>query len=111
MICLQENVIMSYPQIIDMFDDVLTKKDKEFLESIMIILLELELNSYINILNILMVVKSLVKKKENSLRKNPVNISEQNNNLFEVWHVVWRGEAKQGVLTYVNEVGFQTTRL
>lgn len=25
---------------------------------------------------------------------------EYNNNLIEVWHVVWRGEVKKGILTY-----------
>ena len=31
--------------------------------------------------------------------------------MYEVWHVVWRGYARQGILTYVNEVGLITTKV
>lgn len=35
---------------------------------------------------------------------------DRNNNLIEVWHTVWRGEAKQGILTF-NNGSFVTTRI
>ena len=51
------------------------------------------------------------KQERELFRKESVQIAADNNNLFEVWHVVWRGEARQGVLTYINELGFQTQRI
>ena len=30
-----------------------------------------------------------------------------NTTLYEVWHVVWRGEARRGILTRINEVGLE----
>ena len=44
-------------------------------------------------------------------KKVGISLAESNNNLFEVWHVVWKGEARRGVLTYMNESGFVTTRI
>ena len=35
---------------------------------------------------------------------------DANNGLFEVWHTVWRGEIKEGILTYSNGA-FATTRI
>ena len=35
---------------------------------------------------------------------------ELSGNLFPVWHVVWRGEVKQGILTY-NNGAFITQRI
>lgn len=35
---------------------------------------------------------------------------DANNGLFEVWHVVWRGEVKEGIVTY-NNGAFITTRI
>ena len=31
--------------------------------------------------------------------------------LYEVWHVVWKGEARKGILTYINEAGLQGQRI
>ena len=51
------------------------------------------------------------KREREIFKKEPITIHAENNNLFEVWHVVWRGEAKRGILTYINELGLQTTRV
>lgn len=47
-----------------------------------------------------------------SLKESPGSIMarDRNNNLIEVWHTVWKGEVKQGVLTY-NDGSFVTTRI
>ena len=34
-----------------------------------------------------------------------------NNGLLDVWHVVWRGQARKAIVTYVNEAGFITQRV
>ena len=47
-----------------------------------------------------------------SMKESPSSIMarDRNNNLIEVWHTVWKGEVKQGILTY-NDGGFVTTKI
>lgn len=108
-------MLMSYQQIIDIFDDMLTDKDKSFLE---IYYGRASSNNGITHLNYTQMFESypdvcdkFSKIERDMFRREPITIHAENNNLFEVWHVVWRGEAKQGILTYINEVGFETTRV
>lgn len=108
-------MLMSYQQIIDMFDDFLDEKDKYFLE-----------NHYGRAYshggttqlswtqmfeNYSDVCTKFSKEEREAFKSEPVTIYSENNNLFEVWHVVWRGEVKRGILTYINELGLQTTRV
>jgi hypothetical protein len=108
-------MLMSYSQIIDMFDDVLTKKDKEFLDKFYNTQSPLSTRTqflYSQYFEYFPDVCEKFQKEERDLfRKESVHIAADNNNLFEVWHVVWKGEAKQGILTYINEVGFPTQRI
>ena len=108
-------MLLSYQQIIDMFDDNLNDKDKAFLHSYygqtrtngspMRIAYSQYFDNYGD-------VCSKFNKEERELfRREPIAITDNNSNLFEVWHVVWRGEARRGILTYVNEVGLPTTRI
>ena len=109
-------MMMSYQQIIDTFDEVLTDKDKEFL------------GKYYNNASSLSsshtkflysqyfeyypdYCEKFDKEERELFRKESAAPWYNNNNLFEVWHVVWRGEAKRGILTYVNELGLRTTRI
>ena len=108
-------MLLSYPQIIDMFDDVLTKKDREFLEryydntGASATRTQMLYSQYFEYYP--EVCEKFTKEERDFFRQQPVDIAAQNNNLFEVWHVVWRGEARQGILTYINEVGLQTQRI
>ena len=108
-------MLMSYQQIIDMFDDMLTDKDKKFLE---IYYGRASSNNGITHLNYTQMFETypdvcdkFSKEEREIFKKEPIVIHAENNNLFEVWHVVWRGEAKQGILTYINELGLETTRV
>lgn len=108
-------MLMSYQQIIDMFDDMLDDKDKKFLETYYA---KTSANNGVTRLNYTQlfetypeVCEKFSKTERELFKKEPISIHAENNNLFEVWHVVWRGEAKQGILTYVNELGMQTTRV
>lgn len=108
-------MLMSYQQIIDMFDDFLTDKDKKFLE---IYYGRASSNNGITRLSYNQMFESypdvcekFSKEERELFRKEPITLCAENNNLFEVWHVVWRGEAKRGILTYVNELGIETTRV
>ena len=106
--------LMSYTQILDMFDDVLTKEDRAYLEKYY------DYSSasgptqlmYSKFFEYYPDVCEKFTKKERELFKNEgVRVEAVNNNLYEVWHVVWRGYARQGILTYVNEAGFVTTKV
>lgn len=109
-------MLLSYPQIIDMFDDVLDKRDREFLEKYYDTTgagaartYSLKYNQYFEVYPD--GCEKFTKEERELFKTEDVNIAQANNNLFEVWHVVWRGEARQGVLTYINEMGFQTQRI
>lgn len=108
-------MLMSYQQIIDMFDDFLTDKDKKFLE---IYYGRASSNNGITRLSYNQMFESypdvcekFSKEERELFRKEPITLCAENNNLFEVWHVVWKGEAKRGILTYINELGIETTRV
>lgn len=108
-------MLMSYNQIIDMFDDVLDKEDREFLRRYYST--TDSINAHTQFLysqyfeHYPAACEKFGKQERELFRHESVQIAADNNNLFEVWHVVWRGEARQGVLTYVNELGFQTQRI
>ena len=36
---------------------------------------------------------------------------DTNTDLYDVWHVVWRGEVRRAIITYVNEAGLLDTRI
>lgn len=108
-------MLMSYQQIMDMFDDTLTEKDKYFLENhygratanggVTRLSYTQMFESYADI------CEKFTKEEREVFKREPVALTDDNNNLFEVWHVVWRGEAKRGILTYINELGMETTRV
>lgn len=108
-------MLMSYQQILDMFDDVLDDKDKHFLENhygraysnggVAQLSWTQMFENYSDVCD------KFTKQEREIFKKESVTIHAENNNLFEVWHVVWRGEAKRGILTYINETGIQTTRV
>ena len=107
-------MLLSYSQIVDMFDDYLDKKDREFLETFY----WRDINSgptklmYSKYFETYPDVCEKFSTEERDLfKKEGISLAERNNNLFEVWHVVWKGEARRGVLTYMNESGFVTTRI
>ena len=108
-------MMMSYQQIVDMFDEFLDEKDRKFLETYYAhqnansSVTRLSYNQYFE--NYPDVCSKFSNEERDLFRKEPVSIYEVNDNLYEVWHVVWRGEARRGILTYINEVGMQTTRV
>lgn len=108
-------MLMSYNQIIDMFDDVLTKEDREFLNRYYSTTNPSNIRTQFLYSQYFEYFPAACEKfgtEERELfRKQSVQLAADNNNLFEVWHVVWRGEARRGILTYINEIGFQTQRV
>lgn len=108
-------MLLTYQQIMDMFDEFLDEKDKYFLENhygrawanggVARLSWTQMFENYSD------VCEKFTKEEREVFKREPVSIHAENNNMFEVWHVVWRGEAKRGILTYVNEMGMQTTRV
>ncbi len=108
-------MLLSYQQIMDMFESVLDDKDKEFLEryydtrDASTARTQLLYNQYFEYYPD--GCEKLTKEERELFKKQPVSIAEQNNNLFEVWHVVWRGEVRRGILTYINQFGVVSERV
>lgn len=108
-------MMMSYQQIMDTFGDYLTEKDRKFLETYYARatfnggITALTYNQFFETYSD--VCDKFGKEERELFRRDGTTIYADNNNLFEVWHVVWRGEAREGVLTYINEMGFETTRI
>ena len=108
-------MMLSYQQIMDMFEDNLDDKDKTFLETYYSQqsahggITRLTYNQYFETYPD--VCEKFNKEERELFKHDPINVYDVNTNLYEVWHVVWRGEAKRGILTYVNELGLTTTRV
>lgn len=106
---------LTYQQIIDEFDEHLSEKDREFLDtyyakhSVRTASLEYNFD----------VFKSFFpdacgrfSDEDKELFKTAPNMQrDKNPDLYDVWHVVWRGESKRAIVTYVNEAGFVAERV
>lgn len=107
-------IMLSYQQIIDMFDNYLTEKDREYLEkyykdSGASTKTKFLYNQYFEYYP--EVCEKFSKEEREFFKKTSISPYDENSNLFEVWHVVWRGEARRGIVTYINEIGFETTKI
>lgn len=108
-------MMLSYQQIMDMFENNLDDKDKAFLETYYSRqsahggITRLTYNQYFETYPD--VCEKFNKEERELFKRDPINVYDVNTNLYEVWHVVWRGEAKRGILTYINELGLTTTRV
>jgi len=107
-------MMLSYQQIMDLFDNDFTDRDRNFLKTYYYnrgisartqILYSQYFETYADI------CEKYTDDDRNLFNKQKTTVYENNTGLFEVWHVVWKGEAKKGILTYVNEVGLITTRV
>lgn len=56
------------------------------------------------------VCSKFTKEETNLFTSNYQMARDMNSGLYDVWHVVWRGEVKQGILTYQDN-GFITNRV
>lgn len=108
-------LMMSYNQIMDMFDDDLSFDDKQYLENYYsnyrdsshgrTLTYKEFYEAYANVCD------KFSKDERNFFKQNNLSPYEKNSNLYEVWHVVWRGFAKRGILTFINEIGMQDQRV
>lgn len=105
---------LTYQQIIDEFDEYLDDKQKEFLETYYAkhsanAPMELAFNVYESYFPD--VCKKYSKEDRELFKKEPNMMRDNNPDLYDVWHVVWRGEVRRCIVIYVNEVGLIDTRI
>lgn len=106
---------MSYEQIIDEFDEYFTKEDREFLDEFYGKDYMGTENSYIPFDRFIKQFSDVCRKFTNeeieAFKLNNTLVREVNGNLYDVWHVVWRGYARKAIVTFVNEAGLLDTRV
>lgn len=105
---------LTYQQIVDEFDEYLDDKQREFLETYYAkrsanASMELAFNVYESYFPD--VCKKYSKEDRELFKKEPNMMRDNNPDLYDVWHVVWRGEIRRCIVTYVNEVGLIDTRI
>ena len=105
-------IMMSYNQIIDAFDDYLEDKDRAYLDDLYNRVpgssaktVQLGWNQLFE--KYADVCDKFTDEERKLYKSQKLNSYEDNTTLYEVWHVVWKGFAKVGILTRINEVGFQ----
>ena len=105
---------LTYQQIIDEFSDYFTKKDIEFLSTYYArhsVTIPAELmfprfeQYYPDICN------KFTQEEREMFKKNPSMSRDINADLYDVWHVVWRGEIKRAIISYINQAGLISTRI
>jgi hypothetical protein len=105
---------LTYQQIVDEFDEYLDDKQREFLETYYAkrsanASVELAFNVYESYFPD--VCKKYSKEDRELFKKEPNMMRDNNPDLYDVWHVVWRGEVRRCIVTYVNEIGLIDTRI
>ena len=105
---------MTYQQIIDEFDEYLDEKQREFLDTYyakkgVTTPTELMFNTYQHYFPD---VCNKFSNEDRAFFKNqPIMQRETNADLYDVWHVVWRGEIRRAIVTYINETGIVANRI
>lgn len=105
---------LTYQQIIDEFDEYLDDKQREFLNTYYAkrsasVSTELTFKTYESYFPD--VCKKYSKEDRDMFKNSPIMMRDVNSDLYDVWHVVWRGEIRRAIVTYVNEAGFIDTRI
>lgn len=104
---------LTYQQIIDEFDEYLTDVDRKFLEDYYALnghpTTTLDFATYERFYPD--ICSRFNKEDRAFFSKEPSMIRDLNSNLYDVWHVVWRGEIRRCIVTYQNQAGFISTRM
>lgn len=102
---------LSKQQIFDKFEPYLSKKDKDFFNQYYAYETSREspkLLGYNQYFETYPDVCSKFSPEERKLfRESPVSVFDVNGDLYDVWHVVWKGFVRVGILTYINEAGLE----
>ena len=106
---------LTYQQIVDEFDEYLDEQQREFLNTYYAKhggtadSKKLMFNTYQNYFP---EICGKFSKEDRELFKNK-NVMQRDNNtdLYDVWHVVWRGDVRRAIVTYVNKAGLIDKRI
>lgn len=106
---------MTYTEIMDEFDKYFDDKDREFLDSYYAkfgsaAAIDLTFGRYYNYYSDICGKFNQQDRELFVTKPQDIISREVNGNLFDVWHVVWRSYSRMAIVTYVNEIGFITTR-
>ena len=105
---------MSYQQIVDEFDEYLDDKQREFLNTYYAkqsVNAPTELSFSIYESYFPDVCKKYSDEDRSLFRKTSNMMRDSNTDLYDVCHVVWRGEARSALVTFVNQNGLMDTRI
>ena len=105
---------LSLQQILDEFDDYLTEKDREFLETYYGQgnangPVELTFGKFCQYYGD--VCNKFTHEERNFFNNDPILKRDYNGGLFDVYHVTWRGMERQSIVTYVSQAGLISTRV
>lgn len=105
---------LTYQQIIDEFDEYFDDKQREFLniyyaKQSAAVPASLSFDVYESYFPD--ICRKYSKEDRELFKNQPNMMRDANTDLYDVWHVVWRGEERKALVTYVNEVGLMDTRI
>lgn len=105
---------LTYQQIVDEFDEYLDDKQREFLNTYYAkrsanAPMDLSFKAYESYFPD--VCKKFNQEDRELLSRNPNMMRDVNTDLYDVWHVVWRGEARMAIVTFINEAGLLDNRV
>ena len=105
---------LSLQQILDEFDEYLTDKDREFLETYYGQgnangPVELSFGKFAEYYGD--VCNKFTHAERNFFNNDPILKRDYNGGLFDVYHVTWRGMERQAIVTYVSQAGLISTRV
>lgn len=105
---------LTYQQIMDEFGDMLDEKQKDFLDTYYARHTshpapELSFARYRGYFEDM--CNKFGKGEYEKLQKEPNMARDLNSDMYDVWHVVWRGEVRKAIVTYVSQAGMVGTRV
>lgn len=105
---------MTYQQIMDEFDEYLDEKQREFLNIYYAkhsanTPTDLSFDVYESYFPD--VCKKYSDEDRALFRRSPNMMRDTNADLYDVWHVVWKGEERRSIVTFVNEAGMIDSRV
>jgi len=104
---------LTYQQIVDEFYNDFTTKELEFLDTYYAkgsanITSTLAFSVYESYFP--QICDKFSEKDRGLLSQQPIMSRDNNNDLYDVWHVVWRGEVRQALVKFINEASLIDTR-
>lgn len=109
-----ERMKMTHQQIIDNYDEYLDNKQREFLNTYYAknSISTPTANFFDTYQDYFPDVCNKFSNEDRAFfKKQPIMMRDVNNDLYDVWHVVWRGEKRKAVVTYVNDINIVTQRI